>query len=643
MRSGVLRSLPVLALAAAISPSTAHTTSVVVKGTPSHTIPPTLWGLMYEPTFRQSGDGGLYAELLQNRAFQKVIPGSPDSTLAWHAINSSIEVTADYVPLSDVLPNALQLVVPVGSTGPVGVGNEGYWGIHVNSSWTYSASFYYRFPYARPSSPVTATISLVSTTGTVFGSVTTQLAATASWTQASVSLRPSHSAPNIANNFTLTFDGETLADYTINLALFSLFPPTFQDQSNGIRKDIAEALLELEPSFFRFPGGNNLGHTVDTRWQWNATVGPLTARPGRFGDWGYVNSDGLGILEYLTWIESMGMQSIMAVWSGYTLNGASLAPDQLGPYIEQARQQIEFVVGGTNTTGGALRASLGREKPFTLNFVEIGNEDWFSDTYPGRWPLLVGNLSAAFPDIRFLATTNPWTPELTPTPKSFDVHVYSVPGWFNNNTFYYDDFERNGTTYFEGEYAAISVNPDDIFGERLPWPTVETAVSEAAFMTGLERNSDIVFAASYAPLLAHINGSQWTPNLITFDAGSVVRSTSYYVQKFFSVNRGDAYLPSTLPSRNGTVFWSVTKKNSPASYIIKISNTVSTPASLSFQLPSNVHSEGTAQVLTGPKNASNVIGNANVVVPKTSTIKTGRTTNYNAPGFSVTVLTIPVA
>ncbi|KAI0040454.1 glycoside hydrolase family 51 protein [Auriscalpium vulgare] len=598
---------------------------------------------------QHSGDGGLYAELLQNRAFQKVTPGTSDALLAWHPVNGAqIAVVADSKPLSSALPNALQVNFPTGATGQLGVGNEGFWGFNVNSSWTYSASFFFRFPSSLPSSPVTATISLVSTTGTVFATASAPLAATASWTQVSVSLRPSHSAPNIANNLTVTVSGAAVAGHTINFALFSLFPPTFKNQKNGMRMDIAEALLELGPSFFRFPGGNNLGQTVDTRWQWNATVGPLTARPGRVGDWSYVNTDGLGLLEYLTWIESMGMQNIMAVWAGYTLNGESLAENQLTPYIEQARQQIEFVVGGPDTTGGALRASLGRTQPFVLNFVEVGNEDFFAaDSYTYRWRDFVGNLSASFPNIRFIGTSTAWDPLLTPTPKSYDVHVYQTPSWFASNSFYYDSFERNGTTYFEGEYAAISTNPDDIFGTpadgRLLWPTMQSSSGEAAFMTGLERNSDIVFAASYAPLLGHINGSQWTPNLIGFDAGSVIRSTSFYVQKLFSVNRGDVYLPSTLPNPSGTVFWSVTKKNSPASFIIKIANTVATPASLSFVLPSNVRSSGTAQILTGAQTASNVPGNPNVVVPKTSTIVTGRTTNFTAPGFSVSVLTISAA
>ncbi|KAI0264657.1 glycoside hydrolase [Gloeopeniophorella convolvens] len=652
--------LPLILLSITGISANTQATNVVVNGTASHTIPSTLWGLMYEASIAV-GDGGLYGELLQNRAFQQVTPGTAAALNAWHPVNGAhISVIADTKPLSSALPNALQLSIPSGSSGQIGVGNEGFWGINVNSSWTYQASFFYRFPSALPTSKVTVDVSLVSASGTVFASKTATLSPTAAWTEASFALKPSHSAGNTSNNFTVTVNSAALAGKSINFALFSLFPPTFKDQKNGMRADIAEVdsalspgkildMIKLGPSFFRFPGGNNLvsGQTLSTRWQWNNTVGPLTARPGRLGDWSYVNTDGLGLLEYLTWIESMGMQNIMAIWAGYDFAG-SLAESSLPPYIEQARQQIEFAVGNTSTTGGALRASLGREKPFVVNFVEVGNEDFFAaDTYPYRWPDFVGNLSAAFPGIRFLATTDAWSPILSPTPQSYDVHVYNTPNWFAQNSFYYDSFERNGTTYFEGEYAAISTDPNDIFGsDRFLFPTIGGSTGEAAFMTGLERNSDIVFAASYAPLLGvsdPAEPSNITPNLVAFDAGTVIRSTSYYTQKLFSLNRGDEYLPSTLPNPTGTLFWSVTRRNSPPAFIIKISNTIGTPAPISFSLPSAVESSGTAQVLSGAQNASNTPENPNAVVPQTSTITTSQQFAFTAVPFSVSVLTIPIA
>ncbi|KZP01949.1 glycoside hydrolase family 51 protein, partial [Athelia psychrophila] len=172
-----------------------------------------------------------------------------------------------------------------------------------------------------------------------------------------------------------------------------------------------------------------------------------------------------------------------------------------------------------------------------------------------------------------MATSYPANPVLSPVALQYDVHVYQTPSWFADNSFYYDTFARDGTTYFEGEYASISINSSNLYSTpangRFTFPEVQGSVGEAAFMTGLERNSDIVFAASYAPLLGHVNGSQWTPNLIGFDAGAVILSTSYYVQQLFSLNRGDVYLPSTLPTSGGTLQWSVTKQNSTNDVFIK--------------------------------------------------------------------------
>ncbi|OBZ77389.1 putative alpha-L-arabinofuranosidase A [Grifola frondosa] len=500
--------------------------------------------------WQHSGDGGLYAELLQNRAFQQVTPNTAAALNAWSAINGAqLTVIADPIPVSNALPNSLQFKVPTGLSGPVGFSNAGYWGIKIDSSWTYEASLYFRFPSSSSFSG-TLTVGLESSSGTVFASNSTQIHGTqTSWTQVSLTLRPTSTAPTTDNSFFVTIDAASGAGQTIDFAMFSLFPPTFKGRLNGMRIDVAEALADMGPAFFRFPGGNNLeGQTTATRWQWNATVGSLLDRPGRVGDWGYVNTDGLGLLEFLNFFEDVGMEPIMAVWSGYSLGGTSLAENALAPYIQQAKDQINFVIGDPSTSApAALRASLGHPQPFTLRFVEVGNEDFFAaNTYPYRWRDFVGNLSAEFPQLQFIATTDTFNPLLTPNPLQYDVHVYQTPSWFAQNAFYYDGFERNATKYFEGEYAAISTNPNDIFGSpsdgRLLFPTMQSSTGEAAFMT-------------------HVNSTQWTPDLISFDAGTVVRSTSFYVQKLFSLNLGNEYLPSTLPINGGTLFWSVTRSS----------------------------------------------------------------------------------
>ncbi|KAJ7641860.1 glycoside hydrolase family 51 protein [Roridomyces roridus] len=646
--------LTVLALAATRAFAQV-TTTVSVSATASHAIPTSLFGMMFEDisVSAHSGDGGLYGELLQNRAFQQVTPNTTDALSAWTPVGgSSITVIADPSPLSSALPNSLALTIPANSAGQFGFANEGYWGINVQAGTSYTASLYYRvassIPSGKGSAPPTLTIALQSASGTRLASHSVSLE-TGGWTHVSAVLTPTRTPASTANLFTVTVSGVPKQGLDVNFAMLSLFPPTFKGRANGMRKDIAETLFEVRPAFFRFPGGNNLeGQTPATRWQWRNTVGPLTERPGRVGDWGYVNTDGLGLLEYLYWCEDMEMEPFMAVWDGYSLDGESVTGAALDPYIAEAIEQIQFVIGDPETSEpAALRASLGRKEPFALKYVEIGNEDFIGNapgTVASRWNQIVTNLSTTFPQLQFMATSDTGSPVLTPTPQTYDIHVYQTPDWFTTNSFFYDTFARNGMTFFEGEYAAISSNSSNIFGTpdqgRFLWPTVAGSAGEAAFMTGFERNADIVFAASYAPLLGHVNDSQWTPNLVGFDAGNVFKSTSFYVQKLFSLNKGDEYLPSTLPSVNGTLHWSVTRWTSTSELVIKISNIDTSPASLTFVLPfKNVESEGTVQLLTGAATASNTPEEPDLIVPTTGKVKTGETFEYSAPAMSVSVIT----
>ncbi|KAE9394877.1 glycoside hydrolase [Gymnopus androsaceus JB14] len=594
----------------------------------------------------QSGDGGLYAELLQNRAFQMVdVTDQATAQSPWFAVNGAeITVIAETVPVSSALPNALSVTIPSNASGSAGVANPGYFGIKVNSSDTYAASFFYRFPTAS-SFTGSATLSLQDSTGQILGATNVTLSGSqTSWVQINTTIQPTITPDALTNNFVLTVDGAEAAGETINFAMFSLFPPTFKNRPNGMRIDIAETLGSMAPSFFRLPGGNNLGQTVASRWQWNNTVGPLVDRPGRLGDWGYINTDGLGLFEYLTWCEDLNMQAIMAIWSGKL--PPSIAEDDLGPYIQQAIDQINFVIGDpADSEPAALRASLGHPDPFPLAHVEVGNEVYifaficifFSLDTLYRWNQFSTTLQATFPNLSFLATSDTFNPVLTPNPAEWDIHVYQTPSWFAENSFIYDGFE-----------VTISLNASDIFGTtsdgRLTFPTMQSSTGEAAFMTGLERNSDIVFAASYAPLLNHVVDSQWTPNLVSFDSGNVYPSTSFYVQQLFSVNRGDEYLPSTLPNPDGTMFWSVVQKTSvtPNEIIIKVVNTIGTPSNITFELPFSVDTTATSQVLTGAETDSNTPTAPDTVLPQAGTVDVGETFSYDAPGFSVSVLTLTV-
>ncbi|KAL0958307.1 hypothetical protein HGRIS_000452 [Hohenbuehelia grisea] len=610
---------------------------------------------------------------------------------SWSAINSAnIAVVADSVPVSSALPNSLRFSVPSGRTGGVGFANAGFFGIKVTANTAYRASFFFRFPSAS-SFRGSLTVGLRTSGGqTLASSPVTISGAQTTWRQVNVTLTPRTTPSNAtANQFFVTVDGAAASGQTINFAMFSLFPPTFNNRPNGLRADIVNALAEMKPSFFRLPGGNNLvRRSLSSNYphSWMlicafSTIGGLVLgkssvqsgtdhlpTPGSNGahsmamecdTWPTSQSPRprrrLGLRQYRrTWL--IGVPRVLRGFEdGADYGGLGRVcswghENQLQPYIQQAIDQINFVIGDpARSAAGALRASLGHPAPFNLKYIEVGNEDFFAaDTYPYRWHDFVTALSAQFPNLKFIATTNTFNPILSPNPLQYDNRGSGTDNlrsaWFAQNSFFYDDFQRNGTTYFEGEYAAISTNPNDIFGSpadgRLVFPTMQSSSGEAAFMTGLERNSDIVFAASYAPLLNHVANSQWTPNLVSFDSAAVYRSTSFYAQKLFSVNRGDQYIPSTLPARTGTLFWSVVRNTPTGEIIIKVSNTVAAAADLTFVLPfGSVATSGTAQVLTGAATTSNTPTTPNAAVPSTHTITTGKTLNYTAPGFSVSVLT----
>ncbi|KAF8999331.1 glycoside hydrolase superfamily [Cyathus striatus] len=591
---------------------------------------------------------------------RRTLKDTPEALAGWHSIGGAqINVIAAPLPVSTALPNCLEVNFPSGKIAPVGFGNEGYFGtLKVNTSLTYKASFYYRFPTASTFKG-SAIVGFQTSTGLSLGSATVALnGAQTSWLQVTVSVKPVQAPTNNNNLFSITLDGATSAGQTIHFAMLSLFPPTFNSVLNGMRVDIAQALQELAPGFLRFPGGKNLGNTIQDRWQWNATVGPVVNRPGRMGSWGYVNTDGLGLYEFLIFAEAIKAKPIMGVYSGQSLSGDSVEEEDLGPYIQQAIDQINFAIGPTTTTQGAMRSTLGHAAAFQLAFVEIGSEEFMSsDTYQTRWLDFVTILSQKFPQLKFIAASSANDPTLVPDPTTWDIHLFQTPGklihvsrqmyyvsdharvgWLAQSSTFYDSFQRNGTTYLEGEYASISTDDSDPNDNRLTFPTMQSALGEAAFMTGLERNSDIVFGAAYAPLLNNVAGSQLTPSLISFDINNVYRSTSFYVQKLFSTNRGTQYVPSTVPDPNGVLFWSVSF-TSP-SHIFKIVNTGNSPEIITFIHPSFTVGTGTFILFNGTSTASNNPTTPNAVIPaaaKTTAMGAVRQWAYVAPPNSLTI------
>ncbi len=337
-----------------------------------------------------------------------------------------------------------------------------------------------------------------------------------------------------------------VAPGTVWLDEVSLFPQaTFNNRTNGLRLDLANKLVDLKPSFLRYPGGNFIeSQTIADAVRWKKTIGDIASRPGHNNDsWGYWSTDGFGAYEFFQFCEDMGMEPLYGINAGLMLgyNGSAnntVPLDQMGPWVQDALDLIEFANGDTNTTWGAVRAAEGHPAPFHLKYLEIGNENGGS-YYNDRYTLFYDAIKAKYPDIHLIACGNwgggmPWSRPV----EIADEHYYSSPAAFNSYATKYDSYSRSGPKIFVGEYAVTA--------GAGTYGNLAAALGEASFMTGMERNSDVVELASYAPLFANVNGTQWHPDLIYYDGSRSFGTPSYYVQQMFSRNRGDTILPTTV-------------------------------------------------------------------------------------------------
>jgi len=644
----------------------------IQAGQAASKVSPILYGLMTEE-INYSYDGGLYGELVNNRTFKDGQNPPRHWTFAPQAgaSNSNPEIPHDepYVaamsvvtdqPLNDVLTNSLKLTaVTATKEKPVGIANDGFWGIPVLPNTTYRASF-----YARSEGGFTGplTISLVSTNSKAAVFASAEISGLGpNWKKFEMTLTTGAAPASKDNQLVIS----TASPGTIYFNLVSLFPPTFNDRPNGNRKDIMQLLADMHPSFLRFPGGNYLeGNSVATRFNWKETIHDISKRPGHQDDaWGYWSSDGMGLLEFLEWCEDLHMQPVLAIYAGYSMRQPPIAAGPaLEPYVKDALDEIEYVTGDTNTTWGAQRAADGHPAPFKLEFVEVGNEDNFDRTpgsYDGRFAQFYDAIKAKYPKIQVIATTR----VTGRNPDVSDSHLYvgageaAMQGHFHD----YDSRPRTGPKVFEGEWATR--------GSRTSTPNMADALGDAAFLIGLERNSDLVIMESYAPLLVNVSdvrargggsSQQWSTDLIGYDALGSYGSPSYYVQKMFSLNHGDEVLAATVanvPAREAgqggggrrggaggqeTVFIGVTRDSKTRAIYVKVVNSAAQPQDVHVEIEgvSAIEPAGQATVLSasGP-DATNSIQEPKKVVPVTTSVSgLGKSFTRAFPPFSVTVL-----
>jgi len=614
---------------------------------PAGNVSPTLYGLMTEE-INHSYDGGLYAELIRNRAFLD----DAAKPAYWSIVNgngSEANIALDTNnAFNDKLTTSLRVTVTEAARRrPAGVVNSGYWGIPVQPHTRYRASILARAGVGF-SGPIEA--SIVSDDGSTVYAKEKISGLTSGWKHYEVTLKTGRVDPTTKAHFALTLEQPG----TVWLGMVSLFPPTWNNQPNGFRKDLMQMLVDLNPKFLRFPGGNYVeGDTVATRFDWKKTIGPIDERHGHPCPWGYRSTDGLGLLEFLEWCEDMKAQPVLAVYAGYSLKGMHVNPGpDLEPFVQDALDEIEYVIGDTNTKWGAQRALDGHPAPFNLHYVEIGNEDWFdkSGSYDARFAQFSDAIKARYPWLNTISTIGNDQPEKihvhSRKPDMTDEHYYrSADDFLRMSPDYARHYDRKGPEIFVGEWAAYEdpkIKPwDPGAKQQPPTPSMKSAIGDAAFMLAMERNSDLIKMQCYAPMLVNVNpgGRQWRPDLIGYDAISSYGSPSYYAIKMFSRNLGDQILNTT--SAETPVQGDATRDSKTGQIFVKLVNPEASPETVEIDVKGlrSLASRGEAITLEGNLEDSNSITEPRKVVPMTAKVRGVKPNfSYTMPPHSVVVL-----
>ena len=594
-------------------------------------VSPTLYGLMTEE-INHSYEGGLYAELIRNDTFRADWSGVNDWILVADGnAEAKIEIDRTTGP-SEALPYSMHLEVSDASAaGPAGMLNGGWWGIPLHADTTYRGSFYAKEESA-DMGPVTASL-VANQTGKVLASTTVSGIGT-EWKQYTFALKTGAMEPSMQNHLVLTVEHPG----NLWLQLVTLFPPTYHDRPNGTRIDLMEKLAAMHPQFLRFPGGNYLeGDHLADWYDWKKTIGPLVDRPGHVSPWHYWSTDGFGLLEFLEWCEDLHMHPVLAVYAGYSLMQEHVNPGpDLEPYVQSALDEIEYVTGGTDTKWGAERAKDGHPAPFHLTYVEIGNEDQFdrSGSYGERYEQFYKASKAKYPDLQLIATA----PIRTMTPDVLDEHYYVRATTFFHDANHYDKTDRSGPKIFVGEWATR---------EGTPTPNMGAALGDAAWMTGLERNSDVIVMASYAPLLVNVSpgAMQWDTDLIGYNAMKSYGSPSYYAQAMFGSYIGDEQPVNTVEGGGPRFFYSVTESTAKKQLYLKLVNGSSDAQAVEIHLPdAKVAGTGKMIRLSGDNpEATNTIDDPRAIVPVESTLSgVTEVFHHRLPPYTIEVLVLDV-
>jgi len=644
---------------ALLAPPLIHTqqtpaTIAVDANHPGAAISPTMFGIFFED-INFGADGGLYPERIKNRSFEfdqpltgwrAMLPITPKGEMG--ATKGELDLRPDD-PLNSANPHYLRVRAYVPGYG---LSNSGFRGIGVEGGAEYRFS-----AYVRTGGPKSIRATLTDASGHELGSGTLT-GFDGQWKKYETIFRATATSQRAQFNLFLDEPGY------VDLDMVSLFPvDTWGHRPNGLRKDLVQLLADMHPGFIRFPGGCIVeGRRLATRYQWKTTVGDIAMRKTIVNRWNdefdhrpapdYFQSFGLGFYEYFQLAEDIGAAPLPILNCGMAcqFNTSELAQlSDTQEYIQDALDLIEFANGPTTSAWGKLRAEMGHPAPFHLTMIGVGNEQW-GQPYVDRYKLFAAAIKAKYPEIKLVAAAGPspsgeqfdflWSNWRQLNADLVDEHYYMSPQWFLSNAGRYDHYDRSGPKVFAGEYAAQTsgvARPDN----HNNW---NGAISEAAFMTGLERNGDVVRMASYAPLLAHIDAWQWTPDAIWFDNLRSYGTPNYYVQGLFASNVGTRIVPVT-PQAQAGLYTSASLDERTHELIVKAINVSATAREAEIRL-NGINAAGTAKVITlesADLNAENSFEHPRNVAPKTSTVQTTSGTIRTQLGpYSINVYRVPV-
>lgn len=600
-------------------------------------IQPTMYGLFFED-INYGADGGLYAELVKNRSFE-----FPQNLMGWTTFG---KVTLQNDGPFERNPHYVRLADAGHKDKRTGIENEGFFGIGVKEGEDYRFSVWARLPQGGTSSKIRVELVKPNSMSEQHAFASQDLVIDSKdWKKYQVILKAGMTEPKSILRIFLA------SPTTVDLEHVSLFPvDTWKGHENGLRKDLAQDLADIKPGVFRFPGGCIVeGTDLETRYDWKKTVGPVENRPLNENRWHYTfphrfypdyfQSYGMGFYEFFLLSEEIGAEPLPVLSCGLACQfqnddaSAHVAVCDLGSYVQDALDLIEFANGDVTTTWGKVRADMGHPAPFNLKFIGIGNEQWGPE-YPEHLEPFIKAIRKAYPDMKIIGSSGPgsegkdfdylWSEMKRLKVDLVDEHFYRPESWFLSQGARYDNYDRKGPKVFAGEYAC--------HGKGKKWNHFHAALLEAAFMTGMERNADIVHMATYAPLFAHVEGWQWRPDMIWFDNMTSVRTASYLVQQLFAHNKGSNVLSLTMDKKNVTgaegqngLFASAVWEESDGTYIVKVVNTSASkqPLTLNFaglKKQDRLSNGVCIKLRTSDIDADNTIENPNTIAPQESAI-----------------------